>query len=728
MPRIPVVEQQTTPSGQLVVRSLDTGGGELVRGLDTVGRNVQGVAGLLMQRAEQDDMLEASQRLAEMRVESAGADEGGSGAATPSGSQPPHANAEAADATIASLRKRHHEARGKMKTRRGQMFLEGQYHELMADHKIRAMDREAKANFAYRGAAQERSVDTAAVAVEADPASYAKAAAEQLAVIDALLLPEADKAERRQRTVERLSFGAAIGRAKQDPGHVLEQLAKASPDDPMIAGLSPEGRLRLQGLAEDNLERSSAEGILAVYRGDVRAGDRALAELEDSTLPPERLDGIRRRVREGVGLLRDERQAQYMDRIARLDVRIAAGASVSSVQSEAATLYRQGAISPAQYSAAIERAGLASVRMAEASAVQREVAETLRAGAPLDPQNAKHREFLATAFDTDTQRLKAGSPEWQAVALGYAGRARMLPTSAASWLRAAARSPDAKLATSAAEFYGSLEQTSPEAAGDVDADSRAFLASLAGMLEAGAQPQAAFETARSNVFEARRDVIEARTAAYKDHARTTEAALGKLIDRDFDPGLFTREPSASVALRSDFDRQAAQYFRKVGDIELARELAWRDVTRIYGPTRVNGAAVVTAFPVERFGVSPEEVRSDVAAFLAANPREGLTVDDVLVVPDGVTLRSVSDAYAGTPVMPSYRLVTTQGDLVTDADGVPVRYTLPTRDELTRRTQAAQVKARQQAELAVAEAKRRREALEERELQQATSRLPVGPKE
>ena len=58
--------------------------------------------------------------------------------------------------------------------------------------------------------------------------------------------------------------------------------------------------------------------------------------------------------------------------------------------------------------------------------------------------------------------------------------------------------------------------------------------------------------------------------------------------------------------------------------------------------------------------------------------------------------------------------TKDGDLVLGTDGVPVRYTLPGRDELAGRVRKAQEQARREAEQAVEEARERRTRRNERE--------------
>jgi hypothetical protein len=424
-------------------------------------------------------------------------------------------------------------------------------------------------------------------------------------------------------------------------------------------------------------------------------------------------------VNDSVSLLRAERQAEYTDAMARLETSIAIGADYAEAEGAIETLYRRGALTPAQYGSLKERSAVSAQRSAERQASQREILATLEAGLPLDPANSKHRDFLGEAFAMDAGSRKPDSPEWQALALGYASQVRLLPPQASSWLRSAARSPSVDVATTAASFYGSLEQQSPEAAGSLDPDTKAFLGQMGGMIDAGASPKTAFETARANTFETRPDVLKAREEAYKPHARQTDAALASYIDRDFDTA-FRAQPLASQTLRADFEAQTRRYFLKTGgDIELARDLAWRDVRRVYGETEVNGVRVVSAFPVEQFGVSAAEARADVADAVRGT---GIRPEDVAIVPDALTLRSVTDSLSGQAVMPSWRLVTPEGDLVVDADGVPLRYSLPAGEELTKRIEAKRAKARADADAAIEEAKRRRELLRRTEAQRAR----IGP--
>lgn len=512
-----------------------------------------------------------------------------------------------------------------------------------------------------------------------------------------------------------LALAAVAGLIERDPAAIMKGLSALPGESgvPAIEALSAADREAVRTEAESRFEGNEAGRILTVYRADFRAGARALTALEASGLPLERQDGIRRKVSAGVGLLRDERRQVAVDELAAAERAVTSGTDMSSTLGRLDNLYRRGALSPAEYADLQDRTYRAARTLAEDNAVTGEIANAIASGVPLDPSSERHRDFLDRAFTTDAGSAAPGSSPWQALALTYASQTRLLPRPAGAWLRQAARSPDATVAVTASQFYGALETTSPEAAGNLDTDTKAFLGVLGGMLSAGAEPKAAFETARANVYDTRRDVVEGRRQQYTAEAKANAGALDAFIDADFDTA-FSAQPGASTGLRADFDSQAGAYFEKTGDIALARELAWRDLRRIYGASSVNGDPIITAFPVERFGVTAEEVRREIGP-------------DALLVPDSLTLRLVQDALTGKPVMPSYRLVTKEGDLVTGADGVPLRYTLPGGEELTRRIEERQKAAAAETEASVERVRERRRLLREaEELNREPSRLIPRP--
>lgn len=69
-----------------------------------------------------------------------------------------------------------------------------------------------------------QATDTAAAAVGADPNAYPTALAEQLAIIEALDVPPAQRAELRQQAIEKLSKGVVMGEVERDPRAARRQL------------------------------------------------------------------------------------------------------------------------------------------------------------------------------------------------------------------------------------------------------------------------------------------------------------------------------------------------------------------------------------------------------------------------------------------------------------------------------------------------------------------------
>lgn len=451
---------------------------------------------------------------------------------------------------------------------------------------------------------------------------------------------------------------------------------------------------------------NATDAISAAYRaGGVRAGDEALAALEHSALPEDERALVRSKVRTNLELLRTERQQEHVNELAGIESAIATETAGMGTLSTAAALYSNATLTPDQYAGYRSRIAGVMKKRAGDEAVSEELTAALSAGLPLDPHNAEHRKAVASAFSNATQGVTPGSQPWQVSALMLANRTRMLPDQALAWIRQTARSPDPMIAAAGASFFGSVQAAVPDAVGAVDSDTKAFVGTINSMVEAGTDPALAVETARMNVFDTKREVVERRKDDYRKLAKDSDAALDRFIDRDFDPGLFRSQPAASAGLKADFASQAERYYEKVGDIALARDLAWKDLKRVYGPSRVNGAPLVMAYPPERFGVTPEDVRTDIGNFLKGNPQaDGSTAADVILVPDELTQRAVADSLSGSSVRPSYRMVGKSGDLILDRNGVAKRWTVPSGEELAARLRAAQDLATQRAQQQVEQAR------------------------
>lgn len=535
-----------------------------------------------------------------------------------------------------------------------------------------------------------------------------------------------------------LRANVARSAAHRDPMAALEKLKDPSSGDPVYDALTYPHRIAVQQDAQRYATEQTAASVMDAFktRGP-QAAAQALATVENSGLDPQIKDDVLAHVRSQLANVRDAARIQNATGLGTVESNIATRTAGLQTRHQVEDLYTTGALTPAEragYLSQIDRNVLdRHTQMAAADALH----EALDGGLPLDPSNADHRQALASAFEQDTTgltpgvpgpaqgvtrlaRIPVGAPAWQNIAMAYAERTRMLPEQALAWIREGVRSPEPRIAAAASQFYGSVNAAAPDALSQVDTSTKSMAATIGSMISAGAEPQRAVETARTNVLEASPELIKRREAQYMPLAKQSDAALKTLIGRDYSGGFFHADPKADEGLASLFNDQASHYYEKTGDINLARELAWGDLKRIYGPTRINGDATIMAFPLERFGVKPEEAHGEIQKFLTDNPQpDGTQAPDVQVLADALTLRQVADALAGQPVRPSYKLVGKSGDLVLSSHGIAQRYSVPSGEELGKRFRDVQAAAAHQAQLLINQAKSDR-AFEQERLRRLTT--------
>lgn len=514
----------------------------------------------------------------------------------------------------------------------------------------------------------------------------------------------------RRLAMHRSSSHLAVLRAAASAGdYVFGEEYLAGRKDELTAN----DRLAADELVRQGQVNGNAERILSQFEVSTDQGQEALSAFVESGARPEVRDAVRRRVQEGQSLMRAERRREFVDDIARVDRAIATEDAGEDIEHLAGRLYDMGVYSVDEYSGTLAQIDRSRIAGAKANAGAAEIQAALAAGLPLDPSDKGQRDALASYFAAGTKGLDVGTEPWRSSAIAVANQTRMLPDQALSWTRQAMRSPDPAIAAAGAQFFGAVQAAAPDAISQVDADTKSFASMLNAMIEAGTPKDQAVETARKNVFEVTPATREARAQAWgksgKDSlALGSSAALTKFLDRDFDPGLFVTQPSAtdprtvrapgSKQIEPDFTALSEQYFTRTGDIELARELAWSDIRRVYGVSQVNGSPVMMAAPPERFGITPEEVRKDIDTLLAATPQEdGTLAEDVVLTPDALTLRDVGDALRGEMIRPSYLLIGKSGEPVLSADGLPLRYVIPGGEELSKRVRDAQAAAAAAAE-------------------------------
>lgn len=720
MPRIEPYEQRTsTPRPGRI--TIDTGAGA---GLAAMGQALEQMQQNAMMVERADAAADAAQKLSDLRMRAAKNFATAQEQATDDASGFTPGMIEAFDRDLDDLA-------GQSKSKLSARILRDQAQAERVSLFEKSQIFEAHTRRNYRISSIEQSTQQASAAVELDPDSWQRAGAEQMAAIDAQLIPPEQRLQLKQNVDRAITEAAAVGYARRDPHAVLAELSNPQSSHPVFKTLSSAARNKIQTAATDTIVNAEASRILNVYeRQGQDAGLQAMQELSNSDLPPLMRDDVRNKVNAGQSRLRDQRREESAQTLAGIETSIANDTAGRSTVLTVDELYDQGVYTPTEYASVLGRIERTAIDRAKNDAVASELREALTSGLPLDPRNPEHRKAQSQAFKQETRAFAVGSPDWLATASAYANRTRLLPEQATAWMRQGVRSPDPKLAAAAAQFYGAINASTPDAISEVDADTKSFAGTVNAMIEAGTPPEKAVETARTTVFDLKPDVVKRREVEYTQHAKRSDVVLEQLVDAEFDPGIFASPPIATVGMRADFEAQSQRYYAKVGDIALARKLAWDDLKRVYGPSKINsglldGASQMMALPPERFDVTPEEVRTDIGNFLKSNPQaDGSTVDDVFVVSDGLTMRQVNDALDGHAVQPSYRLVTKSGDPVVNRDGVAIRYTIPTGEELAKRFRDAQAKAEAQAQATVDEARaqRQRERAERQTWQRA---YPAG---
>lgn len=495
--------------------------------------------------------------------------------------------------------------------------------------------------------------------------------------------------------------------------------------------LSGESAIRVERAltqARDRLEAKAKQAIVNRYAATImseytsagpEAGAAELAKLAKSKLPPDVQRAVYTAVNADQSRLREVVQQENAAGLADLYTRIANNTAGNEANVEADLLWQKGAFTPTEYASLIGRIENSQLQGAIDGAASLQVRQALETGMPIDPANPKVSKALNAAFAQDVLNLKVGSEPWQAAAAAYATRTRALPEQAESWVRASLRSPDAAVAARAAQFMGGVDATAPDALSRFDPTTKSLAAMMNSMISAGTDPQKAIEAVRERVLDTNPAIMKSRTEQFSaggknSLAATAPSALKSFVDRDFDT-VFSSEPAVTEALAVDFKGQFEKYFVRTGDAETARELAWSDLKRVYGPTRVNGSLQMMALPPERFGISPEDVKKTVSAFIGANPQaDGSSADEVVLVPDGLTLREVTNMLDGAQVMPTYGLVTKTGDKALNSAGIPQRYTLPAADDLAKRIAEGQAKAAAEAQQSIDQARADRAARRQRE--------------
>ncbi|MCM8857126.1 MAG: hypothetical protein LC541_04525 [Candidatus Thiodiazotropha sp.] len=255
----------------------------------------------------------------------------------------------------------------------------------------------------------------------------------------------------------------------------------------------------------------------------------------------------------------------------------------------------------------------------------------ITSGLPLDPKNKDHRLAVDEAFT----RLGGSSP----VALSLTKQTGLLPKQVQSVFRTTARTSTGPKADQVLELYSAVDDQIPLALDDLSDKDVAVLDTASELVRGGMVSQEALEISRTqaNLPESERKVIKAR---YKEDASKDTTWLQDTLNSDdhYDTEIFSGAPTPPASMTADYERLAESfYIHTGGDIDRARELAWKSLKRTWTRSDINGEGELMRYSPEfDLGVSTKVLRKDLDTQL-----EEIKVkpESVQIVSDVITARS-----------------------------------------------------------------------------------------
>lgn len=419
-----------------------------------------------------------------------------------------------------------------------------------------------------------------------------------------------------------LALAAANGMARQDPHGVLSGLDNPEQAPEALRGLTDQQREAVRNRAQTELVTSRAAAITQVYESHgTTAGVRALNAIDqDTSIPDELKPRLRAEVNSQVNQLRDQRREQHAEAIASLESRISTGqAGGAGDRAQARTLFEQGAYSPTQYASTV-----AGIARSEQSAVDdhanlNAAAAAYKAGSPLDPHDPDVKKGVAQLFTALTEKVAPGSDEYVNRAVDITKKVGVAPEPVISLARTNLVGGDPKSATAAADLIDRLDTANSRAVPfALDEKTKAMAGSINAAVKAGTDPQVAVDMARRNA-EASEAQVKELDARWK-HNKVDEGQQNALrfrmgnIDEGFKGGWFSSSPALPTPMQAQFDQLTKDYYRlNGGDLTQARDQAARDVSHVWGVSRVNGGPQVMAYAPERMfpGLTVEQIRNDI---------------------------------------------------------------------------------------------------------------------
>ena len=176
--------------------------------------------------------------------------------------------------------------------------------------------------------------------------------------------------------------------------------------------------------------------------------------------------------------------------------------------------------------------------------------------------------------------------------VNYVGRVGIMPLKLERTLNAFSRNGSPEQAIAAAEMYGQIQQSTPQAFKDLPDETRAFLSMVNESIIAGDAINAV-ETARKYAYgltKQEKESIKIQTQEWK--AKNSEILYKKLGDKledDFDTLFTFGAPDAPEGMKAEYSINFDRHMMSAGaNPDIAANLAYQDIKRTWGITKIGG--------------------------------------------------------------------------------------------------------------------------------------------
>ena len=294
---------------------------------------------------------------------------------------------------------------------------------------------------------------------------------------------------------------------------------------------------------------------------------------------------------------------------------------------------------------------------------------------PLDPKNPVHVEAVSEAYINKMTLANDPSltPQQQRVSKGAAFqygvdlaiKTNIMPEQMEADFRthAIAGTPGAVQFLSNA--YERLEVEAPQTLHNIGTEQRAIYGSVSALNRAGMPLEDAVVISRNNAM-ATKEVRDVLVTKYKAEDKSSTERLQKQIGSA--TGFWSRTPDATAAQIGSYNALENAFYQLTGgDVELASNLAFRELSRVYSRTDVNQRPQSMPYAPEReTGMTEDELHGQLKTVARKNK---IPIENLVVVPDAQTARD-----SGTK---SYALYQTNDlglpEPVIDDNNMPVRW-------------------------------------------------------